>query len=68
VWPLKRPNYNAAKRAREIKQKEKRDAKLARKHAAKAGHQAQPEPAATPDSVPAAPQEDEGGPLSGPQG
>jgi len=28
---VKRPNYNAAKRARELKQKAKRDAKLARK-------------------------------------
>jgi hypothetical protein len=28
---LRRPNYNAAKRTRELKQKAKRDAKLARK-------------------------------------
>ncbi len=28
---MRRPNYNAAKRARELKQKAKRDAKLARR-------------------------------------
>jgi hypothetical protein len=28
---VKRPNYNAAKRARELKQKAKREAKLARR-------------------------------------
>jgi len=32
---MKRPHQTAAKRARELKQKAKRDAKLARKHARK---------------------------------
>ena len=64
---MKRPNYNAAKRAREIKQKEKRDAKLARKHAAKAGHDAQPDPTAAPDPANPMPLEADRGPLGRPQ-
>ncbi len=34
---MARPNYNAAKRAKELKRLAKREAKLARKHARKAG-------------------------------
>ncbi len=37
---MARPNYNAAKRARELRRKAKREAKLARKHARKAEQQA----------------------------
>jgi len=45
---LKRPNYNAAKRARELKQQAKRDAKLARKRSRKGILVPQPE--GTPES------------------
>jgi hypothetical protein len=42
---MARPNYNAVKRAKELKRKAKRDAKLARKHAKKAGEGGDAEPA-----------------------
>lgn len=50
------PNYNAAKRARELKRKAKREAKLARKHARKNEQPAVLEggaPAATDVALPA---------------
>lgn len=50
---LKKPNYNAAKRARELKQKAKRDAKLARKQSRASGAPAQPD--APPEAIPAEP-------------
>jgi len=55
---LKRPNYNAAKRARELKQKAKRDSKLARRHLRAGAPASQPDaPQADgpdgPNSVPA---------------
>jgi len=60
---LKRPNYNAAKRAREIKQKEKRDAKLARKRAGRGAQETQPDSAAAPGfGSDAGQQGDQGGP------
>jgi len=50
---LKKPNYNAAKRARELKQKAKRDAKLAKRQSRGSGAEPQPDPAAAPISEPA---------------
>ena len=51
---MSRPNYNAAKRARELKQKAKRDAKLARRQSR--GHTAPIDEAlASESAVPAAP-------------
>ncbi len=51
---MSRPNYNAAKRARELKQKAKRDAKLARRQSR--GHTAPTDEAPASESgVPAAP-------------
>jgi len=68
---LKRPNYNAAKRARELKQKAKRDSKLARRHFRAGAPASQPD-ASPPDdpnglnSVPApTAYEQEHGPLAG---
>ena len=47
---MKRPNYNAAKRARELKQKAKRDAKLARRQSRATDMPPAAEPTApTPD-------------------
>jgi len=51
---VSRPNYNAAKRARELKQKAKRDAKLARRQSR--GHTAPvDETLASDPTAPAAP-------------
>lgn len=53
---MKKPNYNAAKRARELKQKAKRDAKLAKRQARGTNPESQPETGAMPaDSAPAYP-------------
>ena len=49
---MSRPNYNAAKRARELKQKAKRDAKLARRQSR--SHPTPADETQTPDSSPAA--------------
>ena len=43
---MKKPNYNAAKRARELKQKAKRDAKLAKRQARGTNPEPQPDGAA----------------------
>jgi len=53
---MARPRYTAAKRARELKQKAKREAKLARKHArTSGGAPTGPTPPAAPgDTAPAA--------------
>ncbi len=62
---MARPRYTAAKRARELKQKAKREAKLARKHARTSGAAptgATP-PAAPGDATPAA---DSPGPVTRP--
>jgi hypothetical protein len=45
---LKKPNYNAAKRARELKQKAKREAKLAKRQARGTNLESQPDGAAVP--------------------
>lgn len=50
---MKKPNYNAAKRARELKQKAKRDAKLARKQSRAGSGLAQSD--APPEPIPAEP-------------
>jgi len=50
---LKRPNYNAAKRARELKQKAKRDAKLAKRQSRGGSPEAQPDGSVVPGAEPA---------------
>lgn len=45
---MKKPNYNAAKRARELKQKAKRDAKMAKRQARGTTPEPQPDGAAVP--------------------
>jgi len=60
---MARPNYNAVKRAKELKRKAKRDAKLARKHAKKAGEGADAEPTSdelAPDREPGPSEQGEG--------
>jgi hypothetical protein len=47
---MARPNYTAAKRARELKRKAKREAKLARKHARKADQPVTDDPVVAPAS------------------
>jgi len=49
---VKRPNYNAAKRAREERQKAKRNAKLARKQSRAAAVPPPVEALANPQEVP----------------
>jgi hypothetical protein len=68
---LKRPNYNAAKRARELKQKAKRDAKLAKRQSRGGSPEPQPDgvavPSPDPNLEPAAPLEEHNpGPLNHP--
>lgn len=68
---MKRPNYNAAKRARELKQKAKRDAKLAKRQSRGANPEPQPDgvavPSPDPSLEPAAPREEQNqGPLNHP--
>jgi hypothetical protein len=45
---LKKPNYNAAKRARELKQKAKREAKLAKRQGRGTSPESQPNAGAAP--------------------
>ena len=66
VCCLKKPNYNAAKRARELKQKAKRDAKLARKQSRAGTGPAQPDapPELTPAPYSTPPAEQDHDPLT----
>ena len=48
---MKRPNYTAAKRARELKQQAKRDAKLARRQSRKSPLVPQPDGTTEPTPV-----------------
>ncbi|HEV2282912.1 MAG TPA: hypothetical protein VGX75_11065, partial [bacterium] len=50
---MKKPNYNAAKRARELKQKAKREAKLAKRQGRVTSPESQPDAGAAP-AAPAA--------------